>query len=487
MTWELASTAMLALVLAVGFVWYERAPAARTHRRAGGGAGRAGGGRAARLRGGPQREAHHRHRAVRGLRARRRARVRGRRDHRAGVEHLPRPGAVDRVADGGVGRRRRGGRRPGEGIRRPRDRPVAVGDRVRGRGPGLRRAARPLPDHPRRAPGPGDLPGGVRHLAAVQLGACDRQRGLLPPDRPGLHPRAAPLPAPVRGALARRRSWLAAGDGRSALRRHRVRLSGRQGHELPGAGAEQRRRLRRPPRAGARTSSSPAGRRSGWPPPGATRATLRAMAAGRSSTVHARRQGDHRPGRAASARSWCSRRRASPRAATAGATWSPTCCAGSPATARGGPTSRTPRSGSSPCARAARRVARAPSRGAPATWSAARTPTAASASSATRRVRRRRHRRGAAGARRRRPAEAARPRASGSRYLRAAQNPDGGFGQMRGQAVERAVHRLGGAGPRGRAGGRGPWARTRCATSPGFSAATATSATRAPATRRRCG
>ena len=55
--------------------WYEREQPAGAHRRAGRRAGRAGGGRPARLRRDPEREADHRHRAVRRLRARRGARA----------------------------------------------------------------------------------------------------------------------------------------------------------------------------------------------------------------------------------------------------------------------------------------------------------------------------------------------------------------------------------------------------------------------------
>ena len=76
----------------------------------GGGARGAGGGGAAGLRADPQRQAHHRHRAVRRLRARSDPRLHGRRDHRAGVQPVLRPGPVDGLADGGLGRRRRGRR-----------------------------------------------------------------------------------------------------------------------------------------------------------------------------------------------------------------------------------------------------------------------------------------------------------------------------------------------------------------------------------------
>ena len=68
-----------------------------------GGDGRA---RAGRVRGAAQRQADDRHRADRRLRARRRARVHGRRRRRARLQPVLRPGPVDAVADGGLGRRR---------------------------------------------------------------------------------------------------------------------------------------------------------------------------------------------------------------------------------------------------------------------------------------------------------------------------------------------------------------------------------------------
>ena len=70
---------------------------------AGGRAGGACGGGPAGLRGDPEREAHHGHRALRRLRAGRGAGLRGGGDRGAGVERLPLPGPVDGVADGGMG------------------------------------------------------------------------------------------------------------------------------------------------------------------------------------------------------------------------------------------------------------------------------------------------------------------------------------------------------------------------------------------------
>ena len=45
----------------------------------------------------------------------------------------------------------------------------------------------------------------VGHVAALQPRSRDRERGVLPLDRTGLHPRPAPLPQPPGGALARAR------------------------------------------------------------------------------------------------------------------------------------------------------------------------------------------------------------------------------------------------------------------------------------------
>ena len=59
----------------------------------------------------PERQADHRHRAVRRLRARGGAGLRGRGDRRARLEHLPLAGALDALADGRLGRGRRRRRR----------------------------------------------------------------------------------------------------------------------------------------------------------------------------------------------------------------------------------------------------------------------------------------------------------------------------------------------------------------------------------------
>ena len=134
MSWQLASFAVLALALAAGFGWYERGrPDARV-RGAGRDARRARRARPDRVRRAAERQADDRHRPDRRLRARRRTRVRGRRDRRADVELLLRPGAVDAVADGGLGRdRRRSAAGARRASRRAADRPVAAGARLRGR------------------------------------------------------------------------------------------------------------------------------------------------------------------------------------------------------------------------------------------------------------------------------------------------------------------------------------------------------------------
>ena len=100
-------------------------------------------------------------------------------------------------------------------------------------------------------------------LAALQPRARDRQRGVLPPDRTGLHPRAAPLPAPLRGALA------GAGGRRRHARRSRSLLRPAAAAGAPRrrdraerwlrARAEPRRRLRRGAAARRRASSTAAG------------------------------------------------------------------------------------------------------------------------------------------------------------------------------------------------------------------------------------
>ena len=82
-------------------------PPQRPRARAGGDARRAGGAGPDRLRADPERQADDRHRADHRLRPGRRPRLRRRRGGGAGLEPVLRPGAVDAVADGRLGDRRR--------------------------------------------------------------------------------------------------------------------------------------------------------------------------------------------------------------------------------------------------------------------------------------------------------------------------------------------------------------------------------------------
>ncbi len=198
MSWELASfldprrrpARRLRLVRALAAALAGRRPG----RRAGG----AGDRRPGRLRRLPQRQADHRHRHLRRLRARRRSRLRGRRPHRAGLQLLVRPGAVDALADGGLGALRRSSA--------PRWRSAVATSaahprrRLRLRRRRLRRSAELLAD--------GDL---RRGPVAAALRSCsraraipfdarprDRQRRPRPARRPGDGADAGPLPRALR-------------------------------------------------------------------------------------------------------------------------------------------------------------------------------------------------------------------------------------------------------------------------------------------------
>ena len=205
MSWQAASFVVLALGPGRRLRLVRARQAARARARARGHAGRARRGRPARLRGGPERQADHRHRAVRRLRARRGAGLRGRRGHGARLERLPLAGPVDAVADGRLGGRRRGRRAARARAARPRARAAAAGRGLRPGRPRLRRLDGPLPAHPRGPPGPRHLSRALGQLAPLQPRPRDRKRGVLPLDRTRLHPRPAPLPPPLRGALARAR------------------------------------------------------------------------------------------------------------------------------------------------------------------------------------------------------------------------------------------------------------------------------------------
>ena len=183
---------------------------------------------------------------------------------------------MDRLADGGLGGG--GGRRRAArpAAARPRAQPFRAGRRVRPGRSRLRSLDGRLPVDAHRAPGPRQLPCRLCQLAPLQPRPRDRQRGLLPVDRPGVHPFAAALPAAPRGELAA----VAGHDrGRAGPRRahpRRARRRGRRDPErarraLPRARPERRRRLRRRPapvvepalqrlgrpRAGRRGSQSP--------------------------------------------------------------------------------------------------------------------------------------------------------------------------------------------------------------------------------------
>ena len=298
---------------------------------------------------------------------------------RAGVEHLPRAGSVDRLADGGVGRGRGGGRRYSRGPRRSGS---SGGCRSRSRAgspawPSARcststrwtlAARQDLATY--MAVSGTSLPYNLAHAIG--------NVGLLPPDRPRLHPRAAALPAPVRGALApggrgggrdaaRVRRHGAAASPASKATRYLERAQNQDGGFGGGEGPALERAVHG--LGGARA-------RLGAPQPARRGAQGRPF----DHPVHAREQGDLRHGRAAADDPGAEGRRhlaaALPRAQPGGRPAAPP----GAATGRGGRTSRSPPSACWRCAPAARAGLRFRAEGRRATWSAARTPTAASAS-----------------------------------------------------------------------------------------------------------
>ena len=236
----------------------------------------------------------HRHRAHLGLRARRRAGLRRRRAGRAELELLLRPGAVDAVADGRLGRvrrRRRAARarhrraaraRPaGRGLRRSPAWPTA---RSWTSATGSRSTATTRAALVRRA---------RRDLAAVQRRPRGRQRRLLPRLRAGARARPAALPHALRGDLA-------AGARRRAAGRARARGPRARPAPPPPRRRAPRRRRATCSRAqngdggfGARPRPAldPALHRLGGarrsPPPGATRSTCAAAGARRSTAIRA--------------------------------------------------------------------------------------------------------------------------------------------------------------------------------------------------------
>ena len=183
---------------------------------------------------------------------------------------------MDRLADGGLGGGggRRRAARPAPA--RARAQPLRAGRGVRPGRSRLRGLDGRLPVDAHRAPGPRQLPCRLCQLAALQPRPRDRQRGLLPVDRPGVHPFAAALPAAPGGELAalaghdRGRAGPRRAHPRRACRRRR-RDPERTRRALPRARPERRRRLRRRPppvlepalqrlgrpRAGRRGSQSP--------------------------------------------------------------------------------------------------------------------------------------------------------------------------------------------------------------------------------------
>ncbi len=247
--------------------------------RAGGGAGRAGRGGAARLRRDPQRQAHHRHRAVRRLRPGRGSGVRRGGDHGARVERVPLAGPLDGLADGRLGGRGGGGRAPRADHEGPRARATPARRGLRAGGIGVRGLDGPLPVDARRAAGPRLLPRRVRQLVAVQPRARDRQRGLLAPHRARLHPRPRPLPAPLRGELAGPRGRDRSDGGGAhprAWRPRRPSPPAARRRPRPSAICGARRTATAalaPRRTGNRARSTAAGRRSASPGRGPTRAT----------------------------------------------------------------------------------------------------------------------------------------------------------------------------------------------------------------------
>ena len=125
MTWILASTLLLGAVLVTGFGWYERThPSTRVLALVATLAALAALGRVA-FAPLPNVKPTTDIVLIAGLRARRRARLHGRRRRRARLEPVLRPGAVDAVADGRLGRRRRRSARCSRGSPAPaRPRPA---------------------------------------------------------------------------------------------------------------------------------------------------------------------------------------------------------------------------------------------------------------------------------------------------------------------------------------------------------------------------
>ena len=201
MSWEAGVMAMLGLTLLGGFAWYERSRPAFADRRSGGGAGSDLGRGAGRLLADPERGPDHRHHADRRLRPRPCPGVRGRCALWARLQFLARAGAVDSLADGGLGADRDSRRRRRRG-ERPEDRPFPARVDLRLHRLRLRCPARLLADgHLRRRAVARSLPGALGPRPPVQHRARRRQRRSRSGGRPRDDPDAAPLPAPVRVRL----------------------------------------------------------------------------------------------------------------------------------------------------------------------------------------------------------------------------------------------------------------------------------------------
>ena len=212
MSWQRVRLALLALALAPGFAWYERGrPPARVVALVAALAALAVVGRlafAAIPNVKPTTDivlfAGYALGAVPGLR--------GGRDHRAGVERLPRPGPVDRLADGRLGRRGRG-----RGAGWPACAAGASSARCALAAPaalaGLAFGA--FMDvyqwTLRRPAGPGHLPGACRApRCRTTLAHAIGNVAFCLLIGPAVHPRAAPLPPAVRGPLGARAAPVAA-------------------------------------------------------------------------------------------------------------------------------------------------------------------------------------------------------------------------------------------------------------------------------------
>ncbi len=233
-------------------------------------------------------------------------RLRGRGAGGRGLQPLARPGAVDAVADGGMGPGRVGRRGARRGHQAP-PRPRRPRRRLRPRRLRLRGAARSLGDgHLRRRAVARPLPGDLRARDPVQRRPRRRQRRPGPRRRAGAGADDLSLPEQVRvhlapgaGAVQGRSVRRRAGVG---ARRRRARSSAVAARGVAGAfrcrpGPASRRCARSgssgrrtptaaspPPPAAPRARRSRAGRCWGWRAPAAIRSTCGAPGTRRSAT-----------------------------------------------------------------------------------------------------------------------------------------------------------------------------------------------------------